>query len=573
MDRGLLVKAQLAFCAWVACARVALAQDSYEELEDELLEEQRYFSDGPERPTRTPARREAQEPKPAPPTAPSGAAPALDGAPQRQSQPTSQGRSVSPRESVAQDAGDQLGFGEARFADDAPAAAKDAGTAVTAEAPLPLTFGGRYRLRTAFSLAGGQTQPLAQARNLLGLWMNYSSDFQLLGAPGSVRMMAAARLEFDPTYLDRREYDAPTREQYALRLIREETSLAVSLGPCELQTGFLKMPLGQGEALGTIALNPRDLRDPGMTDPDDLLLAVLATRLSLSFAQQRFEIMVVHESNFNLRAAPLGRFSPMRKLLLEGSSASDQLEQLEFRYRDEPRPFDPHGTQALGRYRATVGAFELELYAGSMLEPIGLVQLPTPAELEQDDVRLLNYHPRYTKLAHAGAATVGPVLIRWELTADLLKPLSIRDNSAQFPSLEMERLTQVGALFGFTYFGPSGLNISLEQSKSYILDNPERATNGRRSPLLPVESVQLAMRASYVFYHERLQLTVIGALIGIERFNGAFATADLRIVLAANTNLAFGGVIYLPGSEFGPFYGFEANNRAYVELRWDFALL
>jgi hypothetical protein len=64
-------------------------------------------------------------------------------------------------------------------------------------------------------------------------------------------------------------------------------------------------------------INPRDLREPLLSDPADLRMPVLMTRAGLTLDRARAELVVVHEPYFGLLAPPLGEFSPLRKLLLE----------------------------------------------------------------------------------------------------------------------------------------------------------------------------------------------------------------------------------------------------------------
>jgi hypothetical protein len=433
--------------------------------------------------------------------------------------------------------------------------------------------GGRVRLRGALWLGRLAERPLAQARGLLGLWVGYSHDFELGTTSGSLRLMAAGRGDYDFAYrIDRVALDAPTIETYEWQVLPDESYATLALGSFELSTGWLKMQLGQGEVLRSLWLNPRDLRDPGLTDPEELVLPVLATRAGLELGRHGFDVFVVHEAYFGLRAPPLGWLSPLRALILRNPATGPRLGDRDFRYREAPDRFDPAATQVLGRYRYRGDGLDLELYAGSVLDPLGYVQFPSAVELERDDDYFGVYHARYTKLAHAGSVTLGSMLLRWELALDLARPLSVRDTQSAYLRLEMERHAQLNTLLGLTYFGIPDLNFGVELQRADVFGNPERRPGSQRALLLPVESVQLAFRFKYSFWRERLQLSGLVLVIGITDFNAAIFTGDLRVELADGLWLAAGGVAYLSNAHFGPVYGFERNDRVYLDLRWDFAL-
>jgi hypothetical protein len=64
-----------------------------------------------------------------------------------------------------------------------------------------------------------------------------------------------------------------------------------------------------------------------------------------------------------------------------------------------------------------------------------------------------------------------------------------------------------------------------------------------------------------------------GLLIGVLDFKAAMLTGQLSFAMTDDLRLALGGVGYLSSRDFSVFYGFEYDNRAFLELRWDFNLL
>jgi hypothetical protein len=60
--------------------------------------------------------------------------------------------------------------------------------------------------------------------------------------------------------------------------------------------------------------------------------------------------------------------------------------------------------------------------------------------------------------------------------------------------------------------------------------------------------------------------------IGLSAYNALAARAELSYALSDVLRLSFGAVSFQPTHRFGPFYGFERNDRIYANLRWSFAL-
>jgi len=500
--------------------------------------------------------------------------------------------SDTARSSSVRSPDDAVGWGNGSQADSAPAPSSDdmvgwgpepgqaAQTSSSADAARSAwsawSMGGRYRLRVAlWTRHFAAEHPLAQARSWLALWLRYGHDFSLAGYPAAVRIVAAAHGEYDAAYaFQRADYPASTRQAYEWQVIPDETYADLTLGRFALRVGWLKHALGQGELFGFLnGQSPRDLRDPGLTDPEDLLLAVLGSRTSLALGDHRLELLTVQQAYFGLRAPPLGVLSPMRAWLLQDPLSAPAIAARDWRFREQPSGYAPSVWQALGHYGYTGPGIDLDVYAGSVLLQLGVARMPAPAQLLQRAVTLDNYHPRYALVGHAGALTLGQTLLRWELTAELSRPHNTRDVNAPL-RLEIARYTQLNGLLGISYYGLSHSNFGVELAQSYVLHNPARQHDSRRQLLLPTERPQLALRAGFDLLHDRLQLLISGLIIGVAPVNGALVRAELTYLAADALRLSLGYVHYYSASAaFGPFYGLGRDNRVYCALRWDFSLI
>jgi hypothetical protein len=104
-----------------------------------------------------------------------------------------------------------------------------------------------------------------------------------------------------------------------------------------------------------------------------------------------------------------------------------------------------------------------------------------------------------------------------------------------------------------------------------VIDNPARQKRRESELLFPVEATQLALRVSHQFLRDRAVFTLIVLCIGLTDFNALAGRAELSYAVSDGLRLALGAVSYQPSQKFGPFYGFERNDRVYANLRWSFA--
>jgi hypothetical protein len=259
--------------------------------------------------------------------------------------------------------------------------------------------------------------------------------------------------------------------------------------------------------------------------------------------------------------------------VLDDPRTSAVLADKQLRFEQLPGRFVRGAGQFYARYSYAGAGVDLALYAGSTLDKPGIPQAPARAQLSERVIALPVWHPRYTALGHAGAKPLGDFVLRWELGVDLDRPLAVQQVPGQALSLQMVRRHQLNGLLGLTYAGISDTRIWLEYAQRLVLDNPERDPDMPRALWSPVEAPALALRVRRTFLRERGVLTLVGTLVGVDPFVGAFGRAELEYELVEALHAGLGYAAYFPSStEPGPFYGFERNDRLFAELRWDFVL-
>jgi hypothetical protein len=467
-------------------------------------------------------------------------------------------------------AADTAGF-EAATPTAAPSTVENAASAPLASS---LSVSVSLRQRVALWTERLSDQALAQARQSVDVGLRYKKPFILGGHSGSVRLVAEGHAEYDFAYLYQRErYDAATLDAYQYQIIGRDTYAALSWGPLELRAGRQIVAWGQGEILSPLDIvSPRDLREPLLVDLDAMRMAVLSTTLGLFFAKHSFEALVVYESFFGLRPAPLSAFSPLRQLLYDDPRLAPVLPEKSLHYEDVPDRFVQGGTQFYGRWSYTGEGVDLALYGASTLDKQNVLRLPSGAELQNQELALYLWHPRYLMFGHAGAVPLGPVVLRWELGYDHDRALVTRPRDQALAGVDYVLRDRLNMLLSSSYQANS-TRLTLEYAQSVVFDNPAREAGSQLALFWPVEQPVFAARLVQTFLRERLSFSAVLMLMGVSPFTGAFGRAELSYMLRDALSLALAYASYFPSSsEFGPIYGFTENDRLYATLRWDFML-
>lgn len=464
---------------------------------------------------------------------------------------------------------DALGFGA-----DAPSSADSLTSSAHVEPPgRKLTFPGTLRLRMGFWTKRPASEAFAQARGSLDLGLRYGDSFMFHGRSASLRLAVGGHGEYDAAYLvDRERYDAPTLDAYEWQAWVAETFVNLSLGSFNLSVGRQIQNLGQGEILGFVdVLNPRDLREPGLTDLDGIRLPVLLSKLGLTLSSLNLELVVVHEARPSLMPPPRGNFSPFRQLIRDHPLVDQAIDSRALVLAHHPTGFAPNVWQTLGRVGFSLGGADVEFYLGSILDRIGALGNLAPADFTHAQLPFPLFHPRYTLVASSGSFAAGAFLIRWEAGAQLNKTLSTLVDNGQLLQFGWVRRHQLDGLLGLTYFGLRGGNVGVEAQQSYVFDAPEPARDGMEL-LWPVMRTSLALRWMQTIGDDLFRFNIFAILIGLPPVSGGVLRAELERRLRDGLILSAGYIMYIAGEKFGPFYGFTRNDRAQVQLRWDFTL-
>jgi hypothetical protein len=458
---------------------------------------------------------------------------------------------------------DDIGF-------DAPSAPSEATTA-----PGILEGWGTLRHRLALWSERLDDEPFARARQSADFALRYKKPLRPGAQELTLRLFGEIHLEYDFVYLHEPDrFDEVTLETYRSQVIGREGYAALSWGALELTVGRQIVPWGQGELLTTIdVVNPRDQREPGLADIEDIRMAVMASRLGLFIESHRIEAMVVHETFFGLRPPPLSFYSPIRALLLEDPALLQALAGKTVRYTHGFDRFDDPLGQIYGRWSYVGAGVDLALYAAYTREQQGVPVLPGMGALATAEValELPLEHTHFTMLGHSGAKPLGPFVVRWEIAVDLGRPFSAIGPDEGLLAIESERRNQLSWFAAVSYAGSSDSSIAIEYSQSHVFDMPAGEPGSTLKLLGPVTQPGFGLQIMHSFPRERFRAAISAVVIGVDPYNGGFARAEFDYELAEALHAGLGYVVYVPSrTEFGPLYGLTTHDQAFAALRWDF---
>ncbi|MEZ4264915.1 MAG: DUF1302 family protein [Myxococcota bacterium] len=437
--------------------------------------------------------------------------------------------------------------------------------------PSPWAFTGFLRSDEAVWLERFKDNPLAKARQSLDLALSYKK--------GIIRLLLTGHGEYDLAYLAQRDsYDKPTLRAYEWQVTTREAFVALSLGRVELTAGRQIVAWGEGDALSPLdVVNPRDMREPGLADLDDLRLAVLATRVGWFRGAHRLEAMIIHESDFGYRPAPLSDYSPFRAVIDDNPIARDLIGDREVTWEHKQRRFALAQQEGLLRWVMKGAGLDAGLYLASVLDDQGVVSIDTADLADEKRVPIGLDHRRYTVFGHSGARSFGDFLLKWEAGVELRRPFTtgrLDDFDPDNPLASAAALSSLGhaagdllnTMLGLTYSGVTDLTLALEISKPWLLGDIDDLLIDASAPFI-------ALRASYTTLRERLRLDAAFSMIGWKAELGWLIRAQATWAVRDALQLQAGVITYHPGDDFGPLTGLERHDRLFVGLRWDFQIL
>ena len=336
-----------------------------------------------------------------------------------------------------------------------------------------------------------------------------------------------------------------------------------------------------GEADGASALdviNPQDQREPGVSDIDDLRIAVWLSRLEGTWERHSLEFIVRHEGYYGLLVPPRADYSPFNSLLASEPGVARLLEGKTLRFAHEHEGVSRDTQSYFLRYLYRGEGLDLGLYGASLLDlqgVLGEVDLNQFLDPTQTDLALTYLHPRYHIVGGTFALPIASFLLKGEVVGALGRSVNLGE-STNPATLTIEKANLLTGVVGITYSGWTDTTIGAEYQRGALIgDEPNQPF------FFPPNIDLVVLRFNTTQLREKLTLGAVLSLIQPrwseparlhEPKRGGLIRLDATYRLLDQLKLGLGYIHYLQSDAFGPFYGLEKHDRVFTQLRWDFTV-
>lgn len=266
----------------------------------------------------------------------------------------------------------------------------------------------------------------------------------------------------------------------------------------------------------TDILNPLDLREPGMTDIEDLRLPVFMTRLDYYFFNLSLSTFVIHEHRSHKTPVFGSSYFYFPFALPDESDISTRIENTEF---------------ALS-LSGTFPNFDISFYLADIYDD--------SPYLNADNQRI---NQRISMAGVAANKARGNFLYKAEAAFfNCIRLSAFPQNGV--PVENLQDYSRLDFLAGIEYSGFDDTSISFEIADKWMADYDYGAQNSG----INEHMVQYALRVSRTFLHEVLDLTILTSLYGKSADDGGFIRTQGRYDLSDAISITLWAIFYKSGS-------------------------
>ena len=425
--------------------------------------------------------------------------------------------------------------------DDEP---EDAGTALPEKRHKQSIFSldGYCKLGASYNIAhdspeGGETdwRGLSRLRTemQLDLSAKFSNSWQALVSGKGMYDFAyqiKGRDEFTDDVLDNYEKEIELGGTYILG------SLTDSL---DIKAGRQIVVWGKSDNIRvTDVLNPLDLREPGLTDIEDLRLPVTMTRLDYYIGHWGLTGIAVHEIRFNKSPEYGSDFYPAETPLP---------------HEDKPKSWAENTEFALA-VNGIFSGWDISFYGAHIYDDMPHKELVSSGPPPQTEMK----HARLKMYGTAFNIAIG----NW-----LLKTEAVYLGGMEFFNSPRRKYSRTDVLAGVEYSGLKDTTVSLEAVNRHLnnFDNilkrpPDEAQE---------DEFQWVVRLTRDFLNETLTLTLLASTYGTTGQDGAFQRFSVEYDITDAFSVNAGLVTYQSGDK-AQFRNIGDNDRLFLELKYSF---
>jgi hypothetical protein len=335
----------------------------------------------------------------------------------------------------------------------------------------------------------------------------------------------------------RRSFVPGVVDQYEDELELDETYVFGRLGRgFYLSLGRQVVAWGASETIRvTDVLNPLDLREPGLTDIENLRLPVTMTKLDYVTGNWTFSGLALHEIRLNKNPVLGHDFYPYA-----------------FPLPDSVKPESNWGnTEVAVSVRGTFEGWDLSLYW---------------ADLYSDEPHTEIVDPRRIALRHSRLKMVGAA---WDLAAGdwLFKVEGAHFRGLEFSSTPDDSYSKTDAMVGCEFAGWNDTSMTFEAALRH-LHGFDPSLN--QSPdLQKRDRVEWVFRFTRLLFHQTLALNLVAVVFEPDGDGGAVERLEARYDVSDQLEIATGVVLFQSGNRPG-FEALGENDRFFFEVNYRF---
>lgn len=353
------------------------------------------------------------------------------------------------------------------------------------------------------------------------------------------RLKAGGKLFYDAAYglRGRDDFTDEVLDEYESEAECREVYLQGRLGSyLDLKIGRQIVVWGRSDNLRiTDVLNPLDLREPGLTDIEDLRLPTAMTRLDGYWGQWNLTGIAVHEIRFDKNPVQGHDFFP------------------------SPIPLPPEETPSDGGddtewAMALNGIFsgkDISFYWADLFDDAPHSALAANGSMVQK-------HARITMWGAAGNLALGNWLLKCE--AAYWRGLEFFNSASQTHD-------RIDGLVGIEYSGWDETTASWEWAIRHVVDFEDQL---KASPDFAQEDEIInALRVTRTYLNETVELTLLGLIYGPLGQDGSLIRGSVAYDWTDTVNVLLGAVLYESGDMY-TFRNIGDNDRVFAEVKYSF---
>lgn len=360
--------------------------------------------------------------------------------------------------------------------------------------------------------------------------------------PGSWKTFASGKGAYDVAYAiqGRDDFTSDVLDNYEKEIELRELYLMGSISrSLDLKAGRQIVVWGRSDNIRvTDVLNPMDMREPGLTDIEDLRLPVTMTRLDYYFGKWNLSGLAVHEIRFNKMPEFGSDFYPYAGPKIPENSPESRLDNTEF------------GLALNGVF----SGWDISFYYASVFDDYPHAELVYAGMFPH-----LELH--HSSL-HMGGAAGNIALGNWLIKTDMAF-----FEGLQFFNTGKETFSRIDVLAGLEYSGFTDATVSIEAVNRHLNDYDRRLKN--LPDKIDRDDFQSVLRITKDYLHDTLTVTLLASLYGFSGQNGAFGRFSLEYDVSDNWTI-LGGIVDYRSGDKPSMSGIGDNDRIYGEIKYSF---